>query len=74
MAVAKLTYHAPGFVRLKMHPDARHFGQIKRSPGKWHAEIRHSATGDLVRFAGVWKKFRDARDEIERLLSKPEHR
>lgn len=50
-----------------------HFGQVHKDGREWHAEIRESWSGALVRFAGIWGTKRDAIEEVERLLSKPEH-
>ena len=50
------------------------FGQIRRVGREWHAEMRESVSGDLIRFAGIWKTRRDAEEEVRYLLEKPEYR
>lgn len=52
------------------------FGQITRKSGgkKWEAELRKVATGDLIRFAGVWPTKGDAVAECEHHLSKVEYK
>lgn len=53
---------------------SEYFGQIKKqSDREWHAEIRRIETGELVRFAGIWKRKRDAIEEVEFILRKPEY-
>lgn len=46
------------------------FGQIKRDGREWHAEIRDTESGHLVRFAGVWRTRCDAIEEVEFILSR----
>lgn len=44
------------------------FGQVKKVNREWHAEIRQTETGTLVRFAGIWNTRKDAIEEIDSLL------
>lgn len=50
------------------------FGQIMRDDTlrrpSWHAEIRNSESGAVIRYGGKWARLRDAEDEIEFLLSR----
>jgi hypothetical protein len=46
------------------------FGQIKRDGREWHAEIRDSESGSLIRVAGIWRTRSDAIDEVEFILSR----
>lgn len=63
--------HGPGIYRVRLEGSWA-FGQIKKDGKLWNAEIRESITGDLRRMAGVWTTQRDAVEECERLLGKPE--
>jgi predicted YcjX-like family ATPase len=47
-----------------------HFGQIKKDGRQWNAEIRHSRTGDISRYAGVWPRKQDAIDEVKGILER----
>lgn len=46
------------------------FGQIKKNGHMWEAEIRETKTGDLVRFAGIWKTLADAKDECDHIIER----
>ncbi|HEX6957578.1 MAG TPA: hypothetical protein VF194_06280 [Ferrovibrio sp.] len=48
----------------------RLFGQIKRQGREWHAEIRRTDDGALVRHAGIWGRKADAIDEVEFILQR----
>ena len=50
-----------------------HFGQFKRVGREWHAEIRETETGVLVRYAGIWDRKADAVEEIEYILMREHH-
>ena len=44
------------------------FGQIKKvSNRQWEAEIRYKS-GQLKQYAGIWKTFKTAKEEIEHSL------
>ena len=45
-----------------------HFAQTKHGGSGWLVEIRVRDTGDLCRFAGIWKTLREAGEEAERVL------
>ena len=50
-------------------PQTRWFGQFRKRSDGWHAEIRDHASGDLIRFAGIWRRRRDAVEEIVSILN-----
>jgi len=60
--------HRTGVYRLSNGGDR--FGQVRRVGREWHAEIRETETGTLVRFAGIWRTRRDAVEEIQHVLSR----
>ena len=60
--------HGPRCYRVSCNGDR--FGQIRKHGREWHAEIRDTESGSLIRFAGVWRTRRDATEEIESILSR----
>jgi len=48
------------------------FGSITKLTGEkdWTATIRHTDTGVTVRYAGIWTRLRDAREEVEGILER----
>lgn len=65
----EITKFAPRTWRVRMEGH-EFFGQIRQAKkAEWHAEIRKVATGDLVRFAGIWPRQRDAIEEVEHILN-----
>lgn len=50
------------------------FGVLRHVGRGWHAEIRDFSTGNLVRYAGIWTRRQDAKDEIEHILLSVEAR
>ena len=70
MEASIIKHHYDNIYRVN-HPDSTtHFGQLTKKGKKWHAEIRKSSTGDLVRHAGIWNKKSDAIEEIEHHLTR----
>lgn len=57
-----LREHCKGCYRLTLSPDR--FGQIIKRGREWHAEIRNTHNGDLVRFAGIWNTRKEAVEEL----------
>jgi|TARA_R110000824_G_scaffold155073_1_gene327289 hypothetical protein len=53
--------HYPGCYRVSL---GETFGQIKKVGREWHAEIRASDSGDLLRFAGIWGTRKAAVEEV----------
>jgi hypothetical protein len=49
------------------------FGQYKKEGREWHAEIRNTKTGDLLKYAGIWNRRRDAEEEIQSILKREDH-
>lgn len=62
-----------GVYRVRLKDDngnlSHMFGQIRKNGRKWHAEIRHTDTGDLIRYAGIWDTLKEATEEIHHILS-----
>ena len=50
--------HYKGAYRITL--DTEHFGQIKRDGAGWHATIRITDTGVILRHAGIWTTLREA--------------
>lgn len=67
-AIFSVKRHGPRCYRVSGNGDR--FGQIKRDGREWHAEIRDTESGSLVRFAGIWNTRRDAIEEVEFILSR----
>lgn len=63
-----LKHHGPRCYRVSC--GGERFGQIRKNGRQWHAEIRDTESGALIRFAGVWHTRRDAVEEVESLLSR----
>lgn len=64
----KVRRHSKGVYRVSC--GGERFGQIKQAGGEWHAEIRDTESGSLIRFAGIWKTRSDAIEEVEHILSR----
>jgi hypothetical protein len=49
----------------------RGYANVKRDreTGKWHGDIRNNS-GDLVRYAGIWKSKKDAVEEAQFILAR----
>lgn len=60
--------HSPGCYRVHMAKDR--FGQVFRKGREWHAEIRSRLTGNILRFAGIWKARHEAIGEIASILDR----
>jgi hypothetical protein len=43
---------------------SEHFGQVRHVGREWHAEVRQTETGNLVRYAGIWPTRQAAIDEL----------
>jgi hypothetical protein len=41
------------------------FGQVRNSGKEWHAEVRRTHDGALVRYAGIWGSRKDAIEELQ---------
>lgn len=59
----KLRKHGSNSYRMTLSPDF--FGQITKKGREWHAEMRETNTGVIVRFYGIWSSLKDAVDELE---------
>ena len=46
------------------------FGQIKKVDREWHAEIRDTETGTLLRYAGIWNRKSDAVEDCEHIIER----
>jgi hypothetical protein len=46
------------------------FANVRLADGNWNAEFRYSRDGEIVRFAGIWSTFRDAKDEVVRIAER----
>ena len=58
-----LRKHCSGVYRVTLTEDV--FGQIQRNvDDEWVAEVRDTHTGNLKRYAGMWKSRREAYDEL----------
>jgi len=63
-----ITKHYSGCFRISNNSAL--FGQIKKKGREWHAEIRRTNNGALVRFAGIWKRKVDAVEECEYIIER----
>lgn len=71
-ATLEMTKWGPGCYRIRKGGEL--FGQIHHDhpdfPRKWVAEIRYTETGNLRQYAGIWNTLKEAREEVEFILSR----
>lgn len=71
MTSLTFTRWLPGFYKANIGADCigrELFANVKKVGREWHAEIRYAADGEIVRFAGIWNKLEDAKEEIEHIV------
>lgn len=60
----RIRLHYPGVYRVSIGHEPKYFGQVKHVGREWHAEVRHTKSGNVARYAGIWSRRKDAIREV----------
>ena len=67
----RLTLASDTFAQIKLNRESTVQGLIDGTTGTgWLVEIRMANTGDLIRYAGVWRTLRDATEEAASFIGR----